>query len=116
MLKALEDLIYIECSSTQKYVGQFAEGRTPDEKPPMHFMLNPNDTSVRRWDKTMIGSTQRYSDDEVITTWSDDKGSAVLKIDRRAGSYLLQTRLKGDGRTGLDQWGKCSRTTPEKKF
>jgi hypothetical protein len=40
----------------------------------------------------------------------------VLRLDRQAGSYLLQIRLKGDKHSGLDRWGQCSRTTPERKF
>jgi hypothetical protein len=118
MLKALEDLIYIECSSTTKYVGRLAGERgTTEEDVPTRFMINPNDNSVRGWDKEPIkGKMQRYSDEEIVTTWSDKKYSSVLRLDRRAGSYLIQTRLKGDERSGLDRWGKCSRTTSEKKF
>lgn len=116
MQKALEDLIYIECSSTRKFVGRSAEGRGATEEAPVRFMINPNDGTVRRWDKSTIGKTQRYSDEDIVTTWGNEERSFQLRLDRRAGSYLLEIRRKNDPRTGLDTWGKCARTTPDKKF
>jgi hypothetical protein len=117
MQKALEDLIYIECSSTQKWVGKlWDERRATEEVPPMRFLINPNAKDLFRWNKLTIGKTQRYSDEEIVTTWGDEKYSSVLRLDRRAGSYLLQVRQKSGEQVGLDRWGKCSRTTPEKKF
>jgi hypothetical protein len=115
--KALEDLIYIECSSTKKFLGRLAQtNRGTEEDKPTRFIINPNDKSVRRWDKSRFGEVQRYSDEEIVTTWSTEKNSFTLRLDRRAGSYLIEGRFKDDSRTGLDIWGKCARTTPDKKF
>jgi hypothetical protein len=114
-LKALQDLVYIQCSVTKKYVGTLDKGTT-EQGAPFALIIDPNRERLLRADKSPFSQTERYSDEEIVTAERTDERSVILKLNRVVGSYLMEVRLKKNPNTGLDQWGKCERVNPERKF
>jgi hypothetical protein len=114
-LKPLEDLVYIECSSTQKYVGKLSE-RSTEESAPLSFIVDPNRQKILRRDRSPFLETTTFSGEEILASKEQEKGTNTFRLDRITGGYQWTTRLKGDTSTGMDRWGKCVRIEPGKKF
>jgi len=114
-LKPLEDLVHITCSSTKKYVGRFVE-RSLEESAPLNLILDPNHSKILRRDRTAFLETKKFTDEEILASKEDPKGTMLFRLDRIAGSYHWTIRLKDDKSTGIDQWGNCTRIEPGKKF
>jgi hypothetical protein len=114
-LPAFEDLVYIECTSTKKYVGNLTNPRV-EETAPLTFIIDPNARMLLRRDGLAFLETKKYSDEEIVAARDDEKGNTIFKLDRVTGGYQSTIRLKGDSRTGIDQWGKCTRIDPGRRF
>ena len=114
-LKALEDLIYIECSATRKVVGRLADGRT-EEAEPLTLIIDPNNRRVIRSDKSAFLKTDNYTDDEILASYEEKSAKGEFRLNRVTGHYRWNVRMKEDSRNGVDQWGKCSRADPSRKF
>ena len=114
-LKPLEDLVYIECSSTGKYVGRLAN-RSTEESAPLSLIVDPNHHQILRRDRSAFLETKKFTDEEILASKEEEKSTMSFRLDRIAGSYYWAIRLKDDKSTGLDRWGKCTRIEPGKKF
>jgi hypothetical protein len=114
-LKTLQDLVYIQCSATKKYVGSF-DKRATEQGAPLGLIIDPARERLLRGNKYPFTKTDRYSNDEIIASESNKDGSAVLNLNRVTGSYLMQVRIRMDANSGYDQWGKCEKVNPERKF
>lgn len=66
-------------------------------------------------DKSLFGTTETFTDEEIIAVREDEKVVDRIRIDRVTANYRRTIRLK-NGRGGLDQWGTCVRVAPGKKF
>lgn len=115
-LKALEDLIYIECSSTKKYVGPLLADRPTEDGPPLTLIIDPNGGKLLGRDKSLFLKPDKYTDEEILASEEDDKRKQDFRLDRVTGNYQWNIRLKSDTRNGLNQWGRCSRVDPARKF
>jgi len=114
-LKALEDLIYIECSVTKKFVGSVSSGTT-EEGQPLILIIDPNSEELLGRDKGSFLKTTKYTDEEILASKEDQKGKADFRLDRVTGNYKWIFRLKPNSRNGMDSWGKCSRVDPGRRF
>jgi hypothetical protein len=114
-LEALEDLIYIECSVTKKYVGSISSGTTIED-PPLILIIDPNNKELLARNKGSFLKTTKYTDEEILASKEDQKGRAEFQLDRVTGNYKWILRLKPNGNNGIDFWGKCSRVDPGRKF
>jgi hypothetical protein len=114
-LKALEDLIYIECSVTKKFIGSISSGTT-EEGPPLILIIDPNNKQLLGRDKGSFLKTTKYTDEEILASKEDQKGKADFRLDRVTGNYKWIFRLKPNSRDGIDSWGKCSRVDPGRRF
>ena len=114
-LKALEDLIYIECSVTKKFVGSISSGTT-EEGPPLILIIDPNNKRLHGRDKRLFLETTKYTDEEILASKEDQKGKADFRLDRVTGNYKWIFRLKPNSNDGVDFWGKCSRVDPGRRF
>lgn len=114
-LKALEDLIYIECSVTRKFVGSISS-ETTEERPPLILIIDPNGKKLLSRDKSSFLKTTKYTDEEILASKEDEKGKADFQLDRVTGNYKWIFRLKPNSSDGMDSWGKCSRVDPGRKF
>lgn len=112
-LAALEDPIHLECSVQQKYVG--LEDAKVSEEPPLLFIVDPNLKMLRWSNKSSFGKTETFTNEKIAEVREDEKTVSRIAIDRVTANYLRTIRLK-NGRGGLDQWGKCIRVAPGKKF
>ena len=114
-LKALEDLIYIDCSSTKKYVGILADLQ-PKATVPLKLIIDPN-RGLLLWPDTLpFLETRKYTDKEIVASIEDGKVRHEFRLDLTTSSYQWNVRVKEDSRTGVDQWGKCSRADPPGMF
>jgi len=114
-LRRLVDFVYIECSSTKRYVGKLSGSSTEDEAA-LTFIVDPNSSKILRRDKRPFLDTRKFTDEQIVASIQDEKRSDYFVLDRVTGNYQWQTRLKNDKNTGLDRWGKCLRIDPGKKF
>lgn len=114
-LKALEDLIYIECSVTRKFVGSLST-ETTKERPPLILIIDPNNKQLLGRNKGSFLKTTKYTDEEILASKEDQKAKADFRLDRVAGNYEWILRFKPNSHDGMDSWGKCSRVEPGKKF
>lgn len=114
--KALEELIYIECSRTSKDFGPLFKDSPIQQQPPFILIINPNDRDLRRQDKSFFLKTNKFSDAEILASEENEKGTHEMRIDRTTGNYEWKIRMKPDIRNGVDQWGKCSQYIPKKQF
>lgn len=114
-LKALEDLIYVECSVTKKFVGSISSGTTV-ENPPLILIIDPNNKELLARNKGSFLKTTKYTDEEILASKEDQKGKAEFQLDRVTGNYKWIFRLKPNSNDGIDFWGKCSRVDPGRKF
>jgi hypothetical protein len=115
-LNGLEDLVYIECSLTKKYLGPLFADRPTEEGAPLTLIIDPNDQRLLRRDKSAFLETNKYTDQEILAAEENDKTQSRFRLDRLTGNYQWNIRLKQDGRNGLDQWGKCTRVDPSRKL
>lgn len=116
LLKALEDLVYVECSITQgQYVGSLVPG-SPPQIAPFTLIIDPNEKRLLRHDKSDFSKVDRYSDEEIVVTHEGKANLVTIRLNRLTGGLLLQTRRKDELRSGSDNWGKCERVSGEKKF
>ncbi len=114
-LKVLEDLAYIDCSSTKKYVGFLADRRT-EETVLLRLIIDPN-RGLLLWPDTLpFLETRKYTDKEILASIEDEKVRHDFRLDRMTGSYQWNVRVKEDSRTGVDQWGNCSQVDPPGMF
>jgi hypothetical protein len=116
MLAAVQDLIYVECSATRKFVGSLDQGKAPEQGAPWTLIVDPNSRRLLRHNKSPFSKTERYSDEEIVATDSNENASMNIQLNRITGSFSAQTRLKKEPRAGSDTWGKCERASGEKKF
>jgi hypothetical protein len=114
-LKALEDLIYIECSVTKKFVGSTSSGTTVED-PPLILIIDPNNKELLARNKGPFLKTTKYTDEEILASKEDLKGKAEFQLDRVTGNYKWIFRLKPNSNDGIDFWGRCSRVDPGMKF
>ena len=114
-LKALEDLIYIECSVTKKFVGSISSGKT-EEGPPLILIIDPNNKALLGRNKSAFLNTTKYTDEKILASKEDQKGKTEFQLDRVTGNYKWIVRLKPNTSDGIDHWGKCSRVDPGRKF
>lgn len=115
-LKALEDFIYIECSSTKKFVGPLFKDQLQEEAPPVTMIIDPNRGELLRRDKSTYFKTTKYTDEEILASTEEEGSKSDFRLDRMTGNYQLEIRLKPDSRNGINQWGKCLRVDPGRKF
>ena len=113
--KALEELIYIECSRTSRDFGPLSKG-TIEQQPPIILIVDPNERILRRQNKSPFLKTHKFTDDEILASEEDEKFSQEIRIDRTTGNYEWKSRIKPDVRNGVDQWGKCSPYIAKKQF
>ena len=114
-LAALEDPIHLECSAQQRWTSHELD-QTVRERPPIGFIINPNSNSLLRANGSFFGKTEKFTDEEIVAGFEDETAAVQIRIDRVTASYLLTGRGKKDSRIGFDQWGKCLRVAPGKKF
>jgi hypothetical protein len=114
-LKALEDLIYIECSLTTKYVGSLS-ARKMEEGPPLTLIIDSNRRELLKRNKLLFLKTTKYTDEEILASTEDEKGKQDFRLDRVTGNYEWIIRLKPNSRDGADCWGKCLRVDPGRRF
>lgn len=116
-LAALEDPIHLECSVKQKFVGKGAP-RNVSEEAPLLFIVDPNQGTLRWSEKHDFGKTEMFTDEKIIAVDEYEKDNVKrvdrIEIDRVTANYL-RTISASDG-VGLEQWGKCIRAAPGKKF
>ena len=114
-LPELKDLVYINCSGSRKFVGNFADGKVEQDSP-WNLIIDPNGKRVLKRSKESLGKVTKYTDEEIIVSWEMKDNNQVLLLDRLTGTYRHQFRLKEDARTGIDGWGECSKIASEQKF
>ncbi len=114
-LKALEDLVYIDCSSTKRYVGLLAN-LEPKTAVPLKLIIDPNHHLLLWPDTLPFLETTKYTDKEILASMEDENVRHEFRLDLTTSSYQWNVRVKQDSRTGLDQWGKCSRVDPPGMF
>jgi len=115
-LKALEDLIYIECSSTIRYTGSLFAGRPTEDGAPLTLIIDPNSERLLRRDKSSFLETTKYTDEAILASEENEKGKQDFQLDRVTGNYQLNLRLKRYPGTAMTQWGKCTRIDAAKRF
>jgi hypothetical protein len=112
-LAALKNPIQLECSSQERRIG--GDDQTVREVPPMGFIIDPNDKELLRGkNKVPYEKQEKFTDEEVVAGFEEEKGTVQIRIDRVTASYMFTVRLK-DG-YGSEQWGKCVSVAPGKKF
>jgi hypothetical protein len=111
----LKDIVYINCSGSRKFVGNFTDGKIEQDSQ-FSLIIDPNGHQVLRRNKEPLGKVTKYTEEEITVAWEMKDNSQVLVLDRLAGTYRRQFRLKKDTRTGIDAWGECSKITSEQKF
>jgi hypothetical protein len=115
-LPELKDIVYINCSGSRKFVGNFADGEVK-QGTQFSLIIDPNGKQVLRRNKESLGKVTKFTDEEISVSWEMKDNNQVLILDRLAGTYRHQFRLKEDSHTGIDAWGECSKiAASEQKF
>ncbi len=112
-LAALKDPIQLECSSQERRIG--GDDQTLHEVPPIGFIIDPNDKELLRGaNKVPYEKQEKFTDEEIVAGFEDEKGAVQIRIDRVTANYMFTLHLKNG--YGFEQWGKCVSVAPGKKF
>src|SRR6185503_2735104 len=69
--KALQDLVYIECTYKRRIIG--VDGIGPvEERPPVHFIIDPNHNRLLRNDRSRYFETKKFDDNEIVASKDDE--------------------------------------------
>jgi hypothetical protein len=115
-LPALKDPIHLECTVKEKLLGKLADSKVR-EGAPVRSIADPNWKTLR-WSNAVFGKAERFTDEHIVAVRElevrNGKWVDRIEIDRVTGNYE-RTLLSPDGNR-LEQWGKCTRVAPGKKF
>jgi hypothetical protein len=112
-LPALKDPIRLDCSAQERWTS--GDDQTVRQLPPIGFILDPNSDRLLFDNKAPWGETVKFTDEEIVAGFEDEKGAVKIRIDRVTGSYLRTASLKNDSAV-KETWGKCVSVAPGKKF
>ena len=114
----LKDLIALKCEGQSRLFG-FEDPTVVTPDLPFVVVVNLNDNSLLRRDKSILGKITQASEDYFVAEWQDEDTKTApapvpktneLIIDRKLGTYEWKTTLLANKSQGKVSSGNCEKT------